>query len=458
MYKHAILIVLLLLSFLVIPTQPVSAQDAGGHIYIVQAGDSLSSIASDLNISPEDLIAANNITDPNMLVVGQQLIIPDITRINIGDTYHIILRHKQISANVFQKMNHLLSPGELYIGKPIITLQPQTMTQLAGMTRTKGETLLESAVKHNSDVWTLAEINGLQGSWGGLPGDTLFTPGGDDAQNTSNLPPAFISARIRDLPLKQGSTGVILVQTIPGVSLNGLFVDQSLLFFPMADGTQVALQGIHAMIAPGVYPLKIEATLPDGTTQSFEQSVIVQSGNYPTDPLLSVSSETINPATNDAEAQQLDQLTSPVTPTRYWQGGFTNPSPDFLNCHPSFFGDRRNYVGQGTNETYHSFHSGLDFCGQVGSPITATADGVVIFTGMLTVHGNTTIIDHGWGIYSMYCHQSVINVQTGQLVKAGDLIGRVGETGRVTGPHLHWEVWANGIQVDPLDWLKQPYP
>ncbi len=77
---------------------------------------------------------------------------------------------------------------------------------------------------------------------------------------------------------------------------------------------------------------------------------------------------------------------------------------------------------------------------------------------MLTVHGNTTIIDHGWGIYSMYCHQSEFDVQVGQQVKAGDLIGKVGSTGRVTGPHLHWEIWVNGIEVNPIDWLTITYP
>jgi murein DD-endopeptidase MepM/ murein hydrolase activator NlpD len=198
--------------------------------------------------------------------------------------------------------------------------------------------------------------------------------------------------------------------------------------------------------------------MPGGINQPFEQSVIIRSGNYPTDPLLSVAADTIDPTTNDAETQKLVQLTAPVTPTRYWQGGFKNPSPDFPDCHPSLFGDRRNYVGQGTNDTYHTFHSGLDFCGRVGTSIIAAADGVVSFTGMLTVHGNTTIIDHGWGIYSMYCHQSEFDVQVGQQVKAGDLIGKVGATGRVTGPHLHFEIWVNGIEVNPIDWLSNTYP
>ncbi len=456
--RKQVFLILLLVIFLASSPQPAAAQESTARIYIVQPGDSLSTIAAEFNISVNDLLLANNITDPNLLAAGQELIIPEIKRINIGDSYRIFMRRLQTPRDDFLKMNRIISPSELYIGKPIITIPQENPAQLSGVNIGGGESMLETAVKHNTDVWTLAEINNLQGSWDALPGDMLFIPGGDGTQNTSGLSSAFLSARVRDLPIKQGGTGVVIVQTIPGVVLNGLLVDHPLHFFPLDGGSQVALQGVHALLAPGVYPLRLEAILPDGTKQSFEQSVIIQSGNYPTDPLLSVSADTIDPTTNDAETQTLNQLTAPLTVTRYWQGGFANPAPDFPDCHPSLFGDRRNYVGVGTDKTFQSFHAGLDFCGRTGSPIAAAADGIVVFTGMLTIHGNSTIIDHGWGIYSMYCHQSEMNVQVGQFVKAGDLIGKVGITGRVTGPHLHWELWVNGIQVDPLDWLSQSYP
>ena len=91
-------------------------------------------------------------------------------------------------------------------------------------------------------------------------------------------------------------------------------------------------------------------------------------------------------------------------------------------------------------------------------PITAPAAGKVVFAGLWTVRGNATIIDHGWGIYSGFWHQSEIDVQVGQVVEQGQVIGLVGGTGRVTGAHQHWEVWANGVQVNPMDWLQQSYP
>jgi murein DD-endopeptidase MepM/ murein hydrolase activator NlpD len=74
------------------------------------------------------------------------------------------------------------------------------------------------------------------------------------------------------------------------------------------------------------------------------------------------------------------------------------------------------------------------------------------------VRGNTTIIDHGWGIYTAYFHQAEIKVGVGDVVLPGQDIGTIGATGRVTGPHLHWEIWVNGVQVQPLSWLENIYP
>jgi len=82
----------------------------------------------------------------------------------------------------------------------------------------------------------------------------------------------------------------------------------------------------------------------------------------------------------------------------------------------------------------------------------------VVFTGLKTVRGNATIIDHGWGVFSGLYHQEEIYVADGDHVEAGQLIGKIGSTGRVTGAHLHWEVWVNGTQVNPLEWLENTFP
>ena len=83
---------------------------------------------------------------------------------------------------------------------------------------------------------------------------------------------------------------------------------------------------------------------------------------------------------------------------------------------------------------------------------------MVVFTGLKTVRGNATIIDHGQGIYSGLYHQAEIYVSVGEQVTAGQLIGKIGDTGRVTGSHLHWDLWVNGIQVNPTPWLNEIFP
>jgi murein DD-endopeptidase MepM/ murein hydrolase activator NlpD len=456
--------ILILLVFS-LTASPVSAQDAGGPVYIVQAGDTLSSIASRFNVTVNDLMTANNITDPNLLAAGQQLAIPGLTGvsgvlntelINFGDSYRSLMRRTQISEDIFRKLNHIVSPTEFYVGASMIITQQQNAPTFSSMSPAAGESMLEMAVRNNTDVWRVSGLNALAGTWAGLPGDTLFAPGVGSGQPANGLPSAFESATIRSLPLKQGGTGEIIVKTQAGVTLGGTLVDYSLHFFPMEDGSQVALQGIHAMLTPGVYPLRIDATLPDGTKQSYEQMVLINSGYYPKDPVLTVDPTTIDPAVTEPENNQIVAIVSAFTTQKLWQGMFLMPVAE-PSCIYSRFGDRRSFNGS----DYIYFHAGVDYgiCSDAHPyDIYAPAAGVVVFSGPLTVRGNATIIDHGWGIFTGYWHQEESYVSVGQQVQAGDLIGKIGKTGRVTGPHLHWELWVNGVQVDPLDWLNQTYP
>ncbi len=319
-----------------------------------------------------------------------------------------------------------------------------------------GESLLELAVIQNIDPWTLAETNKLDSTWEALPGDVLYSPTGSGDAHATGLPSAFLSASIEPLPMKQGGTEIIRVQTQGNSPMEGFLVDHPLHFSATATD-QMALQGIHALLEPGVYPLRLQVNLPGGGTQSFEQMVLVRSGDYGSEELY-VDPATIDPAVTEPEDQNLLAITSPFTPTQYWTGLFASPAvyPDQFT---SRYGVRRTYHGLGTDLTIEGkFHTGLDFAGGEGLQIFAPAAGKVIFAAPLTVRGNATIIDHGLGVYSGFWHQSQILVNVGDMVEQGQVIGLVGGTGRVTGAHLHWEVWVNGIQVDPLDWLNQVYP
>lgn len=141
------------------------------------------------------------------------------------------------------------------------------------------------------------------------------------------------------------------------------------------------------------------------------------------------------------------------TPQKFWNGAFLAPNQGRLSTP---YGVRRYYNGKFAQDYYHR---GLDYAGAAGSPVIAPAAGTVALVGKVSqgfrVHGNVVGIDHGQGVVSIFMHLSRINVQEGDIVQAGQLIGAVGSTGASTGPHLHWGLYVNGLSVDPTTWRTQ---
>jgi len=113
------------------------------------------------------------------------------------------------------------------------------------------------------------------------------------------------------------------------------------------------------------------------------------------------------------------------------------------------YGHRHDPLGEGIR-----FHSGMDISSASGTPILATADGIVSHSGWTTNSGQVVVLEHGLGFSTVYAHNQKNSVKVGQTVKRGDVIGYVGSTGRSTGPHLHYEVWKDGKHINPKPYLS----
>lgn len=147
------------------------------------------------------------------------------------------------------------------------------------------------------------------------------------------------------------------------------------------------------------------------------------------------------------EAGHVVSLTSAVSAERRWTGAFRLPLAGAA-LRTTGFGDRRDYA-----DGHIVHHAGYDLAAPAGTAVVASAGGVVAYAGQLLQRGNTVILDHGWGIYTLYAHLQHWEITAGQTVAAGQTVGRVGNTGLSTGPHLHWEVRLRGLAIDPGAWL-----
>lgn len=225
--------------------------------------------------------------------------------------------------------------------------------------------------------------------------------------------------------------------------------DRAALPFQITPTSWQVLVGIDLDATAGTYPVTIDA----GAGQSAVHktySLVVSPKKFATRKL-SVDENFVNPPASQQEriareSARLAELWQHSTPARLWHGPFVRPVPQEAN---SAFGTRSIFNGQP-----RSAHSGADFLSPAGTPIKSPNAGQVVLAEDLYYSGNTVVIDHGLGLYSLFAHLSAIEVKAGVAVETGDVVGKVGATGRVTGPHLHWMVRTGGARVDPLAVLE----
>ena len=204
----------------------------------------------------------------------------------------------------------------------------------------------------------------------------------------------------------------------------------------------VAMAGIGLSTKPGNYEFSIKHA--DGLSDNSK--ITINHKKYDEQHLTIKNKRKVNPNKDDSKRIAAESKRKNKAKTQFSE---RKPDIDFIwpvtGRISSIFGLRRFF-----NEQERRPHSGLDIAAREGTPIKAVANGTVIDAGDFFFSGNMIYLDHGQGIVSLYAHMSEISVQPGDVVKQGDIIGKVGQTGRVTGPHLHFAVIANRTLIDPV--------
>lgn len=272
--------------------------------------------------------------------------------------------------------------------------------------------------------------------------------------------PCGTAASLR-LSAPQASQGTLLQLEIksdsPLSSLKGHSATRELSFWPSANPSSAtphiyqSLIGIDLEQKPGPYDVSLEATQPDGSPLACQANFEVTAGHYKVESL-KVAPKFVEPSPEDLKLAQdqgvrLRAIFATVTPEKLWQGKFRMPiqgATSFKN-----FGSRRILNGEPSSP-----HSGVDVGAVAGTPIRATQRARVVLAEPLYFSGNTVVLDHGLGIYTLYGHMQSMSVKVGDTVEAAQVIGLVGSTGRVTGPHLHWGLSISGAKVNALDLLS----
>lgn len=415
---------------LIIPSaNVVSTPTEISQTHIVRAGESLSRIAQLYGMTTEALASLNNIANPNSLYIGQVL---------------------QVTPNGGQAV---LSTPEAVIDAGLITLvNPTSSENRIIHTVVRGDTIYRIAQQYGTTMAAIQQANGLAEGAFIFAGQQLTIPVTiTQVASASDLPSLVQSLDIFPLAFTEGRSGRILLRTTMPVTVTGAFLDKNFSPISQENGLlTIILIPIPIYTVGGVYPLNLSLTPSAGDIVNLQLNIQVQAGRYgsqyitlPADRL-----DLLNVGVEENEINILSTVTGRVNTQRYFTGAMSLPAAAVMN---SPFGTRRAYNGG----AFDRYHNGADFAGATGSPVLAAQAGQVVLADVLNIRGISVVIDHGWGVYTNYSHLSQRYVNLGDMVQVGQAIGTVGNTGRATGAHLHWELWLNGVAVDPMQWVSE---
>jgi murein DD-endopeptidase MepM/ murein hydrolase activator NlpD len=391
---------------------PRAIGTSGESVHVVQSGDSLSAIARRYGITADQIAQANSIADINRIYVGQRLLIPSgggaasgtesassaattsaaasasaassITHtVRLGDTLYRISLIYGVPVDDIIAANSLSNPNALALGQDLRIPSATTDTGSQTYVVRAGETLAEIAIRYNTTVDGIATASGISNPSRIYPGQVLTIPS-----------PGAVA---RDYPAESATSHTVQQgETMGGIALHyGVTVS--------------ALTTANGITNPSrIYPGQV-LSIPSASAGSA-------STRY---------------------ASYGPGLCSSVEVGRGGSGYFIRPM--------------RGYV---ISQYFHPWHPGIDLAIPAGSKVYAADGGTVVYAGWNPAgYGNLIVLDHGNGWRTYYAHLSQINVECGEWVPRGSIIGASGNTGNSTGPHLHFEMLRYGIPVNPAGYL-----
>ncbi len=458
------LTILMTVFVMALPAIAARAQTPTLPEYIVVSGDTLYGIADRFKTTVEEIQAVNNMDGDTSLQPGDHLKIPGLEGLSgimvsdfvpLGASLTVLARRGQSTVEGLIKLNKLTSPSELFVGREItITQNPETQTVASIPPLLPGESMLEAAVQNQTNYYRLARINTLATPNLALPMDTYYAPSATQTTNSLAIP-GLEEISLGNMPFMQGQTYTIRVKTSQPLKVSSELRNLKPGFYPLSENEQVAYGGINALAEPGIYPLTMEFTTASDLTYRIIQYVFVNDGNYAVDTNINVDPKTLEEEANVDEDKVFNDLVTNPTPTQQWSGLWLSPTNEPV-CVTDKFGNRRTYNNDDSKLYYHT---GLDLGYCMGIDVYAPAAGTVVAVKPeQVIRGNAIVIDHGMGIFTTYMHLAKILVSEGEAVVPGQKIGEIGNTGRSAGPHLHFQVDANGVHVNPETWLLKVFP
>ena len=231
---------------------------------------------------------------------------------------------------------------------------------------------------------------------------------------------------------------------------------KEVLFYPLEEGSYRALTGVDVELLPAKYWLEVRAEDTASTTW-IVYPFYLKASRYGSGRVYieQQKSSLFSPSQKKKKQQEeLGRVLSSLSDEARWKGKFGYPVKQPVVI--SGFGKKRIYY-MNHERSMTRYHRGIDFKGEVGDPVFAPGDGVAVFAEERITTGNTLVIDHGQGVFSLFFHLDSISILSGTPMKKGSRVAEIGSTGITEGSHLHWGVLVDGVYVDPIDWVKMKY-